>query len=923
MVFLNKIIHKKYLILFLSLFLSYVLKAQSLVPTISCEPSAITVTTMAGTSGVFTIIADYHTPMLGGNPAITFTPTTAGNIFLSGPTYTWQTLEKLAITYQVNMASQENMTNTKVTVAGGLTALDTRTSLQADGFFDILLNQAQGVATPSPINVINGTSSFSIDVVYSTAMNTSIVPIITFSPSISGKLTLNGAASSWQADNKTYRYTYNVTNDNSQPGKITATIEDAQDASTIWAADVTCDFYIDFRKPTATTITCTPAILTATNNTMEVQVVYDEAMNKSIVPSISFSKTGVFTFATGAWDAAGTIYTATYAVTQDATGGNDGSSDITVSGAEDLRGNVQNSKTDVNKIQIKQQKPMVSSVTMTPIIINRTTTTATLTIVFDIAMETINSPTMNFSPQITSWQFVGASSGWQADNKTYKAVFNVTPIPNTTKIDNINVTVSDAVAANGNTMSAHTATNVFSIDKLGPACTNIVFTPSTLEPGATQFTIDLTYDIAMKQSGNDPQITFVYADDTPVNLSLVLGTPSASWNSPTQCRVTYPVIYNQEQILNIFAKVTGAKSTADNVQSESVSINSFSVDMKPIIVTATPSTTTVTCATAVFSVLVGFNQTMTPLPTTENIIGLPDYDYLNDGFLIFDKTEWAADNRSATVYYQVHSNRLSQKNNITIHVRPIVRNASGRQYDGGDFLNAFSVNSDPPVISNVDAVAPLCHNDANGYIHLTVTGATTPYTYSWSKDGSALSETTANLDQTQGGTYQIKVTAANSCFASLEQVLVNPDPLILQADIVQNVIRKDDGIIELSVTGGTPAYNYSMDGMPTSARVENLAIGTYQFEVIDVNACIANTEATIADYRIPTGFTPNGDGYNDTFMEGRKVKIFDRNGTLLFQGDDGWDGQYKGQTVRPAVYFYIVTFPDGSEKKGTIQVFKK
>jgi gliding motility-associated-like protein len=72
----------------------------------------------------------------------------------------------------------------------------------------------------------------------------------------------------------------------------------------------------------------------------------------------------------------------------------------------------------------------------------------------------------------------------------------------------------------------------------------------------------------------------------------------------------------------------------------------------------------------------------------------------------------------------------------------------------------------------------------------------------------------------------------------------------------------------------------------------------------------------------PTAFTPNGDGINDVFAEGYKVKIFNRLGVLLYEGDNGWDGTYKGRLVEPGVYLYIAISRYQSVQKGTVEIIR-
>jgi gliding motility-associated-like protein len=59
---------------------------------------------------------------------------------------------------------------------------------------------------------------------------------------------------------------------------------------------------------------------------------------------------------------------------------------------------------------------------------------------------------------------------------------------------------------------------------------------------------------------------------------------------------------------------------------------------------------------------------------------------------------------------------------------------------------------------------------------------------------------------------------------------------------------------------------------------------------------------------VPNVFSPNGDGINDVFMADLDMEIFDRHGTLLYKGTEGWNGMFKGQVVSPDTYFYAINY---------------
>jgi len=75
-------------------------------------------------------------------------------------------------------------------------------------------------------------------------------------------------------------------------------------------------------------------------------------------------------------------------------------------------------------------------------------------------------------------------------------------------------------------------------------------------------------------------------------------------------------------------------------------------------------------------------------------------------------------------------------------------------------------------------------------------------------------------------------------------------------------------------------------------------------------------------------FSPNGDGYNDVFLKGHESTVFDRWGKELYNGKDGWDGNYNGNKVAAGTYFYIRHVRDNSgnivnEHKGTVTLIRQ
>lgn len=62
-------------------------------------------------------------------------------------------------------------------------------------------------------------------------------------------------------------------------------------------------------------------------------------------------------------------------------------------------------------------------------------------------------------------------------------------------------------------------------------------------------------------------------------------------------------------------------------------------------------------------------------------------------------------------------------------------------------------------------------------------------------------------------------------------------------------------------------------------------------------------------------FSPNVSGTENLFMKNWEMKLYNRNGILMYNGKEGWDGKYKGEYVAPGTYFYVISYPSNKGVK--------
>jgi len=165
-------------------------------------------------------------------------------------------------------------------------------------------------------------------------------------------------------------------------------------------------------------------------------------------------------------------------------------------------------------------------------------------------------------------------------------------------------------------------------------------------------------------------------------------------------------------------------------------------------------------------------------------------------------------------------------------------------------------------------------------------------------------------------------------------VVVNQSPTVTFS---QNVTIAEGSSIQLNpiITGDVTSYSWSpANGLDNSGVANPMAspVSTtlYQLTVTSADGCGATNDITVTVVKpplvIPTTFTPNGDGINDTWnikyldtYPGCSIKIFTRNGGLIYQSTGypkPWDGTYNQEPLPIGVYYYVIDLKDGAQPLG-------
>lgn len=137
-----------------------------------------------------------------------------------------------------------------------------------------------------------------------------------------------------------------------------------------------------------------------------------------------------------------------------------------------------------------------------------------------------------------------------------------------------------------------------------------------------------------------------------------------------------------------------------------------------------------------------------------------------------------------------------------------------------------------------------CFGGGDGEIDLTVVGGVGPYTYLWT--GGA---TTEDLSGLAALTYDVTVTDANLCTATGSATVNQPAAALSVSGIITNILCNSmcTGAIDVTASGGTPAYLYSWNTGSIVADQTGLCAGAYGLTVTDSHGCTATYSPVVTE----------------------------------------------------------------------------
>lgn len=250
----------------------------------------------------------------------------------------------------------------------------------------------------------------------------------------------------------------------------------------------------------------------------------------------------------------------------------------------------------------------------------------------------------------------------------------------------------------------------------------------------------------------------------------------------------------------------------------------------------------------------------------------------------------------------------------------------------GPFLS-LNVNEIPDINLGVDFT--LCIDPITGIgsqlIEATPSNSGT-FSYQWSSNviGLDLSGIIGSqYNVTEPGTYSVLVTNLTTGCQNTDEITAtfSSEPATFEASVTTEPFSPGLSTIVGLASGGYGIYEYSLDlvNWQSSPIFNNIPNGNHTIYVRDIQGCGILAVSNLVAITYPNFFTPNGDGYNDTWNISNlpedynaQIHIFDRYGKFIKQISPyglGWNGTYNGELLPSSDYWFTMKYTVNNEQK--------
>lgn len=145
-----------------------------------------------------------------------------------------------------------------------------------------------------------------------------------------------------------------------------------------------------------------------------------------------------------------------------------------------------------------------------------------------------------------------------------------------------------------------------------------------------------------------------------------------------------------------------------------------------------------------------------------------------------------------------------------------------------------------------------CNGASTGAINVTVTNGSPTITYAWT-GSNGYTNTSQNISSLPEGEYFLTITDGNGCETVTGGTVVQPDPLVLSAGVIDaDCFNAGTGSINVLISGGVGGYTFDWDTDGTGdyndpEDLNALTAGVYNVSIHDANNCTITGSYTITE----------------------------------------------------------------------------